>query len=682
MINNFVLESTYKPAGDQPKAIAELLEGLDRGDKFQTLLGVTGSGKTFTISNIIQQTQRPALIISPNKTLAAQLYGEFKTFFPENAVEYFISYYDYYQPEAYIPKSDSYIEKDFSINDEIDRLRLRATSALVEDRRDVIIIASVSCIYSIGQKEDFKGMLLPLRVGMKTGRKELMKKLLDLHYTRDDVEFKRGSFRVRGDVIDLILASEYKEGIRIEMFGDEIESIAYIDVETGGINAKVTATTIYPAKLYVTTENQLVTAMVKIKDEMIERTTSLREMGKYVEAERLEKRTLYDLEMMKEVGYCSGIENYSMHMSGRNFGDRPQCIFDYFPKDYLLIIDESHITLPQLRAMYNGDRVRKSTLIEHGFRLPSAIENRPLKFEEVEGLMEQVVFVSATPGDYELEKCEGVVVEQIIRPTGLLDPLVSVRPIKTQIDDLLYEIRLRIKKKERILITTLTKRMAEDLTDYLTNLNIKTAYIHSDVDSLERIEIIRNFRLGVFDVLVGVNLLREGLDMPEVSLVAVLDADKEGFLRSERSLLQIAGRTARNVNGLVILYADRITKSMKHLMDETNRRREIQIAYNTEHNIDPVTVYKTIEEILSSTSIADVSARNTERKDRIIMQHHKMKVNEPVYHYMSIEQKKMLMDQMFDEMKIAAKDLDFDRATELRDEIANIKATLEAVEKV
>lgn len=677
MLDHFELESSYQPAGDQPKAIKELVEGIERGDKFQTLLGVTGSGKTFTISNVIKETQRPALVISPNKTLAAQLYGELKTFFPNNAVEYFISYYDYYQPEAYIPKTDSYIEKDFSINDEIDRLRLKATSALVEDRRDVIIVASVSCIYSIGQKEDFKTMLLPLRVGMQVGRKEFLRKLLDLYYTRDDFDFKRGTFRVRGDVIDLIPASEYKEGIRIEMFGDEIETISYFDTMTGAVHAKVEATTIYPAKLFVTTENQLITAMVKIKDEMIERTKELREMGKFIEAERLEKRTLYDLEMMKEVGYCSGIENYSMHLSGRTFGDRPHCIFDYFPKDYLLIIDESHITLPQLRAMYNGDRMRKSTLIEHGFRLPSAIENRPLKFEEVEGLMEQVIFVSATPSDYELEKCEGVVVEQVIRPTGLLDPPVEVRPIKTQIDDLLFEIRERIAKKERTLITTLTKKMAEDLTDYLTNLNIKTAYIHSEVDSLERVEIIRKLRLGEFDVLVGVNLLREGLDMPEVSLVAVLDADKEGFLRSEKSLLQIAGRTARNSNGLVILYADRVTKSMQHLIDETNRRREIQIAYNKEHNINPITVFKTIEEILSATSIADVSDRSLEKKERMAAQYAMSQINEPVYKFMTIEQKQDLMQQMFDEMKKAAKDLDFDKATELRDEIAIIKSTIE-----
>lgn len=676
----FNLVSNYEPAGDQPRAIEELIVGLNHKNKFQTLLGVTGSGKTFTISNLIKKTQRPALIISPNKTLAAQLYGEFKTFFPNNAVEYFISYYDYYQPEAYIPKSDMYIEKDFSINDEIDRLRLKATSSLVEDRRDVIIIASVSCIYSIGQKEDFKTMLLPLRVGMSIGRKELISKFVDLYYTRDDFEFKRGTFRVRGDVIDLIPASEYKEGIRIEMFGDEIEAISYIDVFSGSVNARMDATVIYPAKLFVTTENQLTTAMVKIKDEMIERTKFLREIGKFDEAARLESRTLYDLEMMREVGYCSGIENYSMHLSGRTFGDRPHCIFDYFPDDYLLIIDESHITIPQLRAMYNGDRVRKTTLIEHGFRLPSAIENRPLKFEEIENLMGQVVFVSATPGDYELEKCEGVVVEQIIRPTGLLDPTVEVRPIKTQIDDLLYEIRLRSEKKERVLITTLTKRMAEDLTDYLTNLNIKTAYIHSDVLTVDRVEIIRKFRLGEFDVLVGVNLLREGLDMPEVSLVAILDADKEGFLRSDKSLLQIAGRTARNVNGLVILYADKITKSMKNLIDETQRRREIQMEYNKVHNINPITVFKTIEEIMNTTSIADVSVRNAERKERMAEEYALSQINEPVYKYMTKDQKDEFLLTLFDEMKKAAKDLDFERATELRDEIAIIKGTMDITE--
>lgn len=673
--NEFKLESSYLPAGDQPKAIKELVDGIKRGDKFQTLLGVTGSGKTFTISNLIKETQRPALVISPNKTLAAQLYGELRGFFPENAVEYFISYYDYYQPEAYIQKSDVYIEKDFAINDEIDRLRLRATSALVEDRRDVVVVASVSCIYSIGQKQDFKALLLPLRVGMQIPRKQLLTRLLELFYTRDDLNLKRGTFRVMGDVIDLVPASEFREGVRIELWGDEIDKLSYFNIETGEVIVEESATTIYPAKLFITTENQMVTAMTKIKDEMISRIKELRLEGKNGEAERLQQRTLYDLEMMKEIGYCSGIENYSMHMSGRDFGDRPNCIFDYFPKDYLLIIDESHITIPQLRAMYAGDRARKMSLIENGFRLPSAVENRPLKFEEVEDLYNQVIFVSATPGDYELEKSEGAIVEQIIRPTGLLDPPVEVRPIKTQIDDLLFEIRARTEKKQRTLITTITKRMSEDLSSYLINVGIKTAYIHSEVESLQRVEIIRDLRLGVYDVLVGVNLLREGLDMPEVSLVAVLDADKEGFLRSDKSLLQVAGRTARNVDGLVILYADKITKSMQNLIDETKRRRKIQMEYNKEHNINPVTVYKSIEEILNSTSIADISERasgKTPKSNKMNIP----KIQEPTYQYMTKEQRLDLAEEMYQEMKKAAKELDYDRAKVLRDEIEAIKATI------
>lgn len=669
---DFKLVSNYKPAGDQPKAINELVEGLNRGDRFQTLLGVTGSGKTFTISNVIEKVQRPALVISPNKTLAAQLYSEFKQFFPNNSVEYFISYYDYYQPEAYLPQRDLYIEKDFSINDEIDRLRLKATSALVEEKRDVILVASVSCIYSIGQKQDFKSMLFSIRKGMQISRQQLIYRLADLYYERNDYDFKRGTFRVRGDVIDLIPASETKEGIRIELFGDEVEKISYIDVTTGRVYSTADATTIYPAKLFVTTENQLVIAMEKIKDELYERLKYLRAEEKYAEAQRLEQRTLFDLEMMREVGYCSGIENYSMHLSGREFGERPYCIFDYFPEDYLLILDESHVTLPQLRAMYNGDRARKTNLVEHGFRLPSAVENRPLKFEEIESLMRQVLFVSATPADYELEKSEGVVVEQVIRPTGLLDPQLSVRPVKNQIDDLLNEVRLRVESKERVLVTTLTKRMAEDLTDYMTNVGIRVSYIHSDIDSLERVDIIRKLRLGDIDVLIGVNLLREGLDLPEVSLVAVLDADKEGFLRSERSLLQMAGRTARNAKGLVILYADKITRSMQVLIDETNRRREIQMEYNREHGIEPKTVYKSIEEILGSTSVADVQARRVEERAERTAEK-SARAAEPMLKYMSEAQVKEVLEQMFDQMKAAAKDLDFELAAQLRDEIQKIK---------
>lgn len=675
MDNNFKLVSSYKPAGDQPKAIDELVEGLSRGDEHQILLGVTGSGKTFTISNVIERVQRPALVISPNKTLAAQLYAEFKTFFPENRVEFFISYYDYYQPEAYIVKSDTYIEKDFSINDEIDRLRLKATSALVEGRRDVIIVASVSCIYSIGKKEDFASFLFPLSVGMEISRKEILYRLLDMHYERNDYEFKRGTFRVRGDVVDIIPAYEDKTGVRIELFGDEIDKVSIIDAVSGNTLEDVHEIIIHPAKLFVTPEERLQKAIIDIKEELIERLKVLRAEEKYFEAQRLEQRTLYDLEMMREVGYCSGVENYSMHLTGRTYGERPHCIFDFFPEDYLLIVDESHATIPQVRAMYNGDRSRKTSLVEHGFRLPSALENRPLKFDEFESLANQTIYVSATPGPYELEKCEGVFVEQVIRPTGLLDPLISVRPIKNQIDDLLGEIRKRISKKQRILVTTLTKRMAEDLADYFSNLSIKVAYIHSDVDSLERVEIIRDLRLGEYDVLVGVNLLREGLDLPEVSLVAVLDADKEGFLRSERSLLQIAGRTARNVEGLVILYADKITNSMNVLIQETNRRRKIQEDYNTEHGINPQTVYKSLEEILSSTSIADVNPSFS--KKRADSKVYSNIAAEPVVEYMDKKQLQELADQMFLEMKNAARDLDFERAAEIRDEIGKLKAKIE-----
>jgi excinuclease ABC subunit B len=671
-MGKFQLVSNYKPSGDQPAAIDQLTEGLERGDRDQVLLGITGSGKTFTISNVIERVQKPTLVISPNKTLAAQLYSELKGFFPNNSVEYFISYYDYYQPEAYVASSDTYIEKDFSINDEIDRLRLRATSSLVEERRDVIVVASVSCIYGIGQKSDFKDLLFPIKVGQKITRKELLYKLQELYFERNDFDFKRGTFRVRGDVIDLIPASQVKEGIRIELFGDEIENIYYIDTTTGKVTGKEDLTTIYPAKLFVTNENQLIKAMKDIKDELYDRLKVLRSEGKLVEAQRLEQRTLFDLEMMKEVGYCSGIENYSMHMAGRTFGDKPTCLIDYFPDDFITIIDESHITVPQIKAMYSGDKKRKTTLVEHGFRLPSALENRPLQFDEFRNTTKQTIYVSATPSDYELEQSEGVFVEQIIRPTGLLDPLISVRPIATQIDDLVGEIRIRMMKNERVLVTTLTKRMSEDLSDYLFNLDIKVAYIHSDIDSLERVEIIRDFRLGEYDVLVGVNLLREGLDMPEVSLVAILDADKEGFLRSASALLQTAGRTARNVNGLVVLYADRVTKAMKVLIDETNRRREIQTAYNEKHGIDPKTIYKSLEEILESTSVADVQKA---RKGRLAEKENiKQIASEPTIAYMSEEQKEELLEQMFIEMKKAAVNLDFERAANLRDEIARIKA--------
>ncbi|ROL59672.1 excinuclease ABC subunit UvrB [Bacteroidetes/Chlorobi group bacterium MS-B_bin-24] len=671
-MKQFKLYSNYKPAGDQPKAIEQLVEGIRKGVKHQVLLGVTGSGKTFTISNVIEQVQKPVLVISPNKTLAAQLYSEFRNFFPENAVEYFISYYDYYQPEAYIPQTDTYIEKDFSINDEIDRLRIKATSRLVENRRDVIIVASVSCIYSIGKKEEFEQFIFPIHKGMQISRKALMNKLIYLYYNRNDVDFKRGCFRVRGDIIDLIPAYEIDTGIRIELFGDEIDKISLINTTTGKVLKEFDEDTIYPAKLFVTTESRLQRAIVAIQNELVERLRELRSQGKLLEAQRLEQRTLYDIEMMKEIGYCSGIENYSMHLSGRNFGDTPETIIHYFPKDFLTIIDESHVTIPQLRGMYNGDRSRKQTLVDFGFRLPSALENRPLKFEEFEQLVNQVIYVSATPGPYELEKTGGVVVEQIIRPTGLVDPEISVRPIRNQVDDLIDEIRQRVKKGHRVLVTTLTKRMAEDLAEYLHQLNIKVAYIHSDIDALERVEIIRDLRLGNYDVLVGVNLLREGLDLPEVSLVAILDADKEGFLRSERSLLQIAGRTARNVDGLVILYADKITNSIKNFIEETNRRRKIQLEYNRINNINPQTVYKTLEEILSSTSIADIQMQRQQRKAEKVIQK-ASSFAEPLVHFLNEKQKEELIEQLFKEMKEAARNLDFERAAEIRDEIARLK---------
>jgi excinuclease ABC subunit B len=671
-MERFQLVSNYEPRGDQPEAIRQLVEGIERGDPEQVLLGVTGSGKTFTMANVIEKVQRPTLIISHNKTLAAQLYAEFKQFFPHNAVEFFISYYDYYQPEAYVPTTDTYIEKDFAINDEIDRLRLRATSALVEERRDVIVVSSVSCIYGLGRKESFKAMLLPLRKGMRIDRQILIRRLADLYYSRNDFEFTRGTFRVRGDVIDIMPAFEDSSAIRVELFGDEIDRLSIITPIDGKVIDTVEATTLYPARLFATTERELEQAIIYIQNELRDRLKELYDMGKLLEAQRLEQRTMFDLEMMREVGFCSGIENYSMHLSSRTFGERPTCLLDYFPEDYLLIVDESHVTIPQVRAMYTGDRVRKTTLVEHGFRLPSAMENRPQRFDEFNEVAGQFVYVSATPGDYEMERVGGVVVEQVIRPTGLLDPELSIRPIKTQVDDLLNEIRIRQKKKERVLVTTLTKRMAEDLSDYLRNLGVEVAYIHSDVDALERVEILRDLRLGKHEVLVGVNLLREGLDMPEVSLVAILDADKEGFLRSERSLLQTAGRTARNAEGLVILYADKITKSMQKLIDETNRRRTLQKAYNEKHGINPTTVYKSLEEILQGTSIADVNAKRTEKRREAELADIRRKTA-PILKLMSPEQRADMMIQLKEEMKTAARDLDFERAAELRDEIKRLE---------
>lgn len=666
-MKKFELVSNYKPSGDQPEAIKQLVDGINRGDKFQTLLGVTGSGKTFSISNVIEQTNKPTLIISHNKTLAAQLYSEFKSFFPKNAVEFFISYYDYYQPEAYVVSSDLYIEKDFSVNEEIDRLRLKATTALIEGRRDVIIVASVSCIYGIGAPDEYARQIIFLRKGEKTDKKKLLRELINIYYTRNDAEFGRGTFRARGDVVEIIPAYQYEEAIRLEFFDDEIEKITIIDVVNGKTLNEVETVPIYPAKYFVTDRDKLQKGIYQIEIELDERLKELRDQEKYLEAQRLEQRTKFDIEMMKEIGYCSGIENYSRFMDGRERGSRPFNLFDYFPDDYLLVIDESHVTMPQLRAMYNGDKRRKETLVEYGFRLPSALDNRPMKFEEIEGMFEQVIFVSATPGDYELAQSGGVVVEQIIRPTGLLDPEIEVRPIKGQIDDLIAEIRTRAARKERTLVTTLTKKMAEDLSDYLDKIGVLVRYIHSDIDSLERVEILRDLRLGEFDVLVGVNLLREGLDLPEVSLVAIIDADKEGFLRSEKSLMQTAGRTARNVNGKVIMYADKITDSMRKTIEETIRRRKLQQEYNEANGIIPATIYKSMEEILSSTSIADV--RRKDDKETFSFS----KVAEPVLKYMSKDQKEDLIEQLTEEMHKAAKDLEFEKAANLRDEIQKLK---------
>lgn len=667
-MSNFQLVSNYGPSGDQPRAIKELTEGLKRGDKHQVLLGVTGSGKTFTMSNVIKEYNKPTLIISHNKTLAAQLYSEFKSFFPNNAVEFFISYYDYYQPEAYVVKRDLYIEKDFSVNEEIDRLRLKATTALIEGRNDVIIVASVSCIYGIGAPDEYARQILFLRKDQSIERKKLLRNLIDIYFTRNDSDFTRGTFRARGDVVEVIPAYQYEEAVRIEFWGDEIERLSIIDSITGDVIREVESVPIYPAKYFVTTKDQINRAIISIEEELRERLKYLWSQEKYVEAQRLEQRTKFDIEMMREIGYCSGIENYSRHMDGRPPSSRPYCLFDYFPKDYLLIIDESHVTIPQIRGMYNGDRARKEVLVEYGFRLPSALDNRPLKFDEFESMINQAIYVSATPADYELEKSGGVFVEQIIRPTGLLDPEIEVRPIKGQIDDLIGEIRKRVIEKQRVLVTTLTKKMAEDLSDYLDKLKIKVRYIHSDIDALERVEIIRDLRIGDFDVLVGVNLLREGLDLPEVSLVAIIDADKEGFLRSERSLMQTAGRTARNVNGKVIMYADKITESMKKVIDETNRRRKIQIEYNEKHGIKPETIYKSVEEILSSTSIAELRKKDFEKEETAFT-----RVAEPVIKYMSNEERKELIEQMTEEMLTAAKDLEFERAAFLRDEIEKLK---------
>ena len=665
----FRLESEYSPSGDQPDAIKQLTEGVLRGDRFQTLLGVTGSGKTFTVSNVIANADKPVLVMSHNKTLAAQLYGEFKSFFPHDRVEFFISYYDYYQPEAYVPSTDTYIAKDASINDEIERLRLRATSALLSGDKNVIVVSSVSCIYGIGSPEEWAGQVVVVRKGEKLERNVLLRRLLSIFYTRNDFEFVRGTMRVRGDVVEVIPAYETEEAIRIEFFGDVVEKISYINSIDGKILGETEYEVIYPAKQFVTSKETLEKAFKGIELELEERLGELRSTNKLVEAQRLEQRTRFDLEMMREVGYCSGIENYSRHIAGRAPGSRPACLLDYFPEDFLIVIDESHVTIPQIGGMHHGDRSRKLTLVEHGFRLPSALDNRPLMFEEWENMAKQVIFVSATPADYELEKSGGVIVEQVIRPTGLVDPLVEIRAVKNQIDDLIAEIRARAALKERVLVTTLTKRMAEDLTDYLMEIGIRVRYIHSEVDALQRVEILRDLRLGDFDVLVGVNLLREGLDLPEVSLVAILDADKEGFLRSERSLIQTAGRTARNLNGKVILYADTMTGSMQRMLDETTRRREKQLRYNKDHDISPTTVYKTINEVLAATAVADVKAARDARRERAKMP----KVAENVIKYLTADQRRDLIEELRTEMIKASKSLEFERAADLRDEIQKLE---------
>ncbi|MBP9194378.1 MAG: excinuclease ABC subunit UvrB [Saprospiraceae bacterium] len=669
---DFKLTSHYQPTGDQPTAIQQLVEGIRSNEKYQVLLGVTGSGKTFTMANVIAQVKKPTLILTHNKTLTAQLFAEFTEFFPDNAVEFFVSYYDYYQPEAYITHNDTYIEKDLSINEEIDKLRLRATSSLLSGRRDIIIVSSVSCIYGMGNPEDYKSGIIRLEKGQSISRNSFLYKLNDALYSRTETDFKRATFRVKGDTVDINLPyAEY--GYRIIFFGDEIETIESIETVSGKRIASLDHAAIFPANLYVAPKDRLKGIIRMIEDELHEHEKFFTSEGRYIEAKRIKERVNFDLEMIRELGYCSGIENYSRFFDGRKMGTRPFCLLDYFPDDYLMIIDESHVTLPQVRGMWGGDRARKLNLVNYGFRLPSAIDNRPLNFEEFESVVNQLVYVSATPGDYELEKSEGVVVEQIVRPTGLLDPPIDVRPSLNQIDDLINEIQQRIEISERILVTTLTKRMAEELTKYLTKLNIKVRYIHSEVDTLDRVEIIRDLRLGVFDVLVGVNLLREGLDLPEVSLVAVLDADKEGFLRNNRSLTQTAGRAARNANGLVIFYADKITDSMQDTIDETNRRRAKQMEYNQIHNITPTTVGKSREEILAQKSILDV--RGAKAKAYIEPEIESLAAD-PVLQYMNKDQIQKLVHETEAKMKQAAKDLDFISAAQYRDELLALKKKL------
>ena len=682
-MSHFKLHSPWEPAGDQPNAIRELTEGIHQNDKFQTLLGITGSGKTRTVAGVIENVQKPTLVMSHNKTLAAQLYRELSDFFPENRVEFFISYYDYYQPEAYLSAQDKYIEKDLSINEEIQRLRLRATSSLLSGRRDVIIVSSVSCIYGIGSPSEYEKLIIHLETGMEIPRNTLLYDLVDLHYNRNDLDFTRGTFRVRGDVVDLYPAYS-EEGLRVSFWGDEVEKLEIFDVDSGNIIEEIDEFRVYPASHYVTTKERLDESIEQIREEMYWRVEVLQNEEKFLEAKRLEQRTLFDIEMMQEIGYCSGIENYSRYLSARKPGERPYCLMDYFPDDYLLVVDESHQTVPQIGAMYGGDRSRKIELVEHGFRLPSAMDNRPLTFDEWEGMINQAIFVSATPADYELEKSDGVYVEQIIRPTGLMEPEIEVRPLSSQVDDLLDEIRLRANNNDRILCITLTKRLSEELSEYLKNLGISAAYMHSELDAMQRVEVLYKYRRGDFKVLVGINLLREGIDIPELSLVAIMDADKEGFLRSETSLFQIVGRAARNVEGKAILYADKITRSMQKVIDETNRRREIQRKYNEEHGITPETIRKELKPLVDPALIStqDFTLDSTQKEEDDYLEVVKVADEgvrykaSPAMKEVTFESKEKFLKYLRDSMFHAAKNMEFEEAARIRDQIAKLEKEL------